>query len=91
MCSMTKIRRAKYFGYFEKKNKAGRVFIYILLAARMNPVAPPLAIAFHGSSFPRARMSMHSNEEKARPHAAKLPATDQGILVFFLSSADATD
>ena len=38
------------------------------------PVAAPLAIAFHGSSFPRAYWKVQSKLENIKPHMAKLPA-----------------
>ena len=47
--------------------------LYILLAARMPPVAAPLRIEFHGSSFCLRCTSVQSIVEKVPPQTAKLP------------------
>lgn len=43
-------------------------------AARMPPVAAPLMIEFHGSSFLRKCTSVQSIVLNMPPHTAKLPA-----------------
>ena len=48
-------------------------------AAKIAPVAAPLAIVFNGSSRWRDHIIVHSQEENARPQAAKLTPWERGF------------